>query len=216
MLDSTHAPYHLPAGEQSFTPFPENVEYHLLGDPAAAPGLLNRYRNALHYVDALVGELIAEMKRENLFEKSVIIVTGDHGEAFFEHGVWGHNTDFDREQVNVPLVLHVPGVAPAVRHDLARAVDLVPTLMELLGTRSAPSLYSVGHSLLHGPAAGFAVVCGWDECAVRDDNGFTTVFGISDESSVRFRVLDAQHRLTSAPPSPNLGSALVELSAFYR
>ena len=216
MLDSTHAPYHLPAGDQPFGPFPESVEYHLLGDPSEAPGLLNRYRNALHYVDSLVGELIAAMKRENLFEKSVIIVTGDHGEAFFEHGVWGHNTDFDREQVNVPLVLHIPGVAPALRHDLARGVDLVPTLMELLGTRSAPSLYSVGHSLLHGPAASFAVVCGWDECAVRDDNGSTTVFGVSDESNVRFRVFDAQHRLIAAPPSPNLGSALVEISAFYR
>jgi hypothetical protein len=216
MLDATHPPYYMFPGETPFAPFPEEVEYHMLGDPALAPGLLNRYRNALHHVDALIGELIGELRRLDLFDSSVVLVTGDHGEAFFEHGVWGHNTAFFREQVDVPLVLHVPGVVPMVRRDLSRGVDVVPTLMELLGTKSEPSLYSSGRSLLHGPPARFAVACGWDECGVRDDNGFTTVFGISDESEVRFRVFDAQDRPTAAPPSPNFKTALAELHAFFR
>jgi choline-sulfatase len=61
------------------------------------------------------------------------VVTSDHGEAFGEHKMWRHGAEIWEELVRVPLIVHVPGVSPG--HVAARrsAVDLVPTLLDLLG-----------------------------------------------------------------------------------
>src|SRR5262249_27230524 len=66
-------------------------------------------------------------------KKTAIVVTSDHGEAFGEHKMWRHGAEIWEELVRVPLIVHVPGVAPG--HVTARrsSVDLVPTLLDLLG-----------------------------------------------------------------------------------
>ena len=56
--------------------------------------LWNRYLNAASYVDSIIGEFIGELKRRNLYDGSVLIVTGDHGEEFGESGRFLHNSLF--------------------------------------------------------------------------------------------------------------------------
>lgn len=63
------------------------------------------YWNAAAYADWVVGQVIARLKAQGVYERTLILVTGDHGEALFERGFLGHGHVLDREQTRVPLIL---------------------------------------------------------------------------------------------------------------
>lgn len=67
----------------------------------------------------------------------VVIVMGDHGEAFGEHGVFHHSFDLHEEAIRVPLLIRAPGVAPGPRAALTSLMDLNPTILNLAGLRPA-------------------------------------------------------------------------------
>jgi membrane-anchored protein YejM (alkaline phosphatase superfamily) len=127
------------------------LELHRGTDPRP---LLNRYRNSLHYVDSLVGEVFAALASRGLMEDSVVIVTSDHGQEFNDNSqnYWGHNSNFTRFQTGVPLLLYAPDIAPAVHWHRTSHFDVMPTIMrDYLGCTDALSTYSVGRSLFeHG------------------------------------------------------------------
>src|SRR5439155_1407290 len=79
-----------------------------LGEGERRLRVYNRYRNAVHYADSLVGTMLDALVRRGLLDDTIVLVTGDHGEEFNEHGYWGHNGAFTPDQVHVPLVLHLP------------------------------------------------------------------------------------------------------------
>lgn len=74
-----------------------------------------RYRQELAFMDAQLGRLVDALEADGALDDTVVVVAGDHGEAFGEHGHRHHLTSVHDEQVHVPLVVHVPGLAPA-RH----------------------------------------------------------------------------------------------------
>jgi choline-sulfatase len=89
------------------------------------------YDSEVAFTDQQIGRLIDFVEASGLAERTVIIVTSDHGEAFGEHGMWRHGFELWEALVRVPLLVHVPGVAPG-RHQLPRgAIDLAPTLLSL-------------------------------------------------------------------------------------
>jgi len=124
--------------------------------PSTMPNeeLVARYDEALLKVDSFLGQLFAELKARGLYDQAVIVVTGDHGEAFGP-GVWGHG--IMREAVlHVPLVVKLPANARGgtrVTRPVS-LVDLYPTLLELAGVPPEPSRLH-GTSLLQflGPGA---------------------------------------------------------------
>jgi membrane-anchored protein YejM (alkaline phosphatase superfamily) len=65
-----------------------------------------RYLTAVHYVDSLVGRVLDDLERRQLLDRTVVIVTADHGMQFEEHGLGfdGHGTGFTRSQLQTPLV----------------------------------------------------------------------------------------------------------------
>ncbi|HEY0112728.1 MAG TPA: sulfatase-like hydrolase/transferase [Allosphingosinicella sp.] len=71
------------------------------------------YWNAVAYSDWLVGQVVARLKRMGVWERSLLVVTGDHGEALFEDGFIGHGHILNRAQTHVPLIFSVPGAAAA-------------------------------------------------------------------------------------------------------
>lgn len=99
------------------------------------------YEGNLAYVDHLVGEILDELDRLGLSERTAVVLTADHGEALFEHGFIGHNTQLYDESVRVPLMLRVPGVAPRRVADVVELIDLAPTVLDLVGLGS---LHAVG------------------------------------------------------------------------
>ena len=106
------------------------------------------YDNAIVWTDRLVGQLIADLERLGLRERTLIVFASDHGEAFGEHGGEGHARDVYGEVTEVPFVLSFPfrldpGIVVTARSE---NVDIWPTVLELLGLD--PLEDTDGHSLL--------------------------------------------------------------------
>jgi arylsulfatase A-like enzyme len=115
--------------------------------------LLAIYDSAISYHDARLGDLVATLKRWGIYEQTMIIVTADHGEEWFEAGRCGHGASLRDSLVRVPLLVHYPaGIAGGVVVDEGvEGVDVVPTILDLLG-EPAPA-QAQGESL-RGLAAG--------------------------------------------------------------
>lgn len=112
-----------------------------------APGQLElpgRYRSEVEYADRCLGELIAELKRRDLYDSSTIILTSDHGEGLGEHGTFGHIVHLYDELLRVPLIIKLPDRHAAQqalaksKNELARLIDVAPTLLELLDLPAMP------------------------------------------------------------------------------
>ena len=108
------------------------------GDLEARPApneiqrMIDLYDGGIAYTDAEIGRLLEALDRHGLREDTVVAITSDHGEAFWEHGVPLHR-DLHRENLHVPLILEGPGV-PAIRSGtVVQNLDVGPTLIELAG-----------------------------------------------------------------------------------
>ena len=97
---------------------------------------LDRYRSALQDGDVSIGVLIDGLKSRGLFEKTMFVVYGDHGQAFNQHpGNVGHTFYLYEENVRIPFFVALPGlIAETVRSNLTTSlVDVAPTVFDLLG-----------------------------------------------------------------------------------
>jgi choline-sulfatase len=106
------------------------ARYRTLGEIVAA------YDAGIRHVDDELKLLVALMKLLGLYDDSVIIVTSDHGESLFDHGIWvGHGLFLYDDEIRVPLVIKPARVRPALETSdlLVQSVDVLPTVMELLG-----------------------------------------------------------------------------------
>ena len=94
----------------------------------------NRYLNAVHYVDHFVKNVIEGLKEQGVYEDTVIVVVGDHGEGFGEHGRYQHDRVIHEEGLTVPLLFHDPK-RPVARRISAPVsqLDIAPTLIEMSG-----------------------------------------------------------------------------------
>jgi arylsulfatase A-like enzyme len=91
------------------------------------------YDGELAYVDHHFGRVLDALAKRPFAERTIVIVTSDHGEAFGEHGLYRHGFELWEELVRVPLVIHVPGVA-AQRVKVRRgAIDVTPTILDIFG-----------------------------------------------------------------------------------
>ncbi len=100
------------------------------------------YDSGIRYTDAQLGRLFARLDERGLLERTLVVVTSDHGEEFWEHGGWGHGHPMYEHQSRVPLIVRLPdGMAaalglqagPRVVRQQVRLVDLYPTILDLLG-----------------------------------------------------------------------------------
>ena len=109
--------------------------------PLAHRGDVDRYDRAIREGDDLVRELLDELDRQGLAERTIVVLLSDHGEAFGEHGFAGHGFAAQQEQLRIPLVMRGPGVPAGRRIDRpVSIVDVAPTLLRLVG---APPLGDV-------------------------------------------------------------------------
>jgi membrane-anchored protein YejM (alkaline phosphatase superfamily) len=222
LLDGTHLPYHFDAARARHRPFDEDLRYGDLDRPHSPSLLRNRYLNALAEVDESAGTVLEALEATGLAGETITVVTGDHGEQLLEHGRIGHLVSLSPEETGTPLLLRVPGVAPAERTDLSRHADLPPTILGLLGARNPPADYSVGRSLLRDPPPEFAILVGMMQSGVRTADGWTVEWDTGDEALQArsgYRVLDPEYREQPGanPPHPEaVTAALADLQRFTR
>jgi lipoteichoic acid synthase len=151
----THHPYEMTPGEP--------VIDFVGNDPAVPePYDYNQYLNCLHTADHQIGRLLDELRRRKLADETLVIVTGDHGEAFGSpHDSWGHGSHVFEENVHVPLAVWNPrmfrALAPESRHlgQVGTHIDVNPTVLELLGDGARPESWQ-GRSLFDPEHAGRA------------------------------------------------------------
>ena len=116
--------------------------------PAMLQRIVDIYDEELLYIDYYLAPFL-ESVRQN-FPNTIIVLVGDHGEEFLEHGQFGHGHSLYEELVHVPLVLLGPGIPAGFRTtQVARQMDVLPTLMELTGTTHDALLEAIqGESLV--------------------------------------------------------------------
>jgi choline-sulfatase len=104
------------------------------------------YDNEIRFTDLHVGRLIDHLKSTGLYDKTVIVVTGDHGEGFGEHGVQFHGYHLYAAQTKVPMLVRVPGIAPRRSTTPMGHIDILPTLVNLAGGK--PDSEMMGRSMV--------------------------------------------------------------------
>lgn len=102
-----------------------------------------RYDESLHAVDQEIATLLDYLGRLGLKDKTLVVFSSAHGEAFGEHGFYTHGQTLHEEVTRVPLVLSGPGVRNTLSGKVARPVsmiDLYPALCEVLGVEKPAAL----------------------------------------------------------------------------
>jgi arylsulfatase A-like enzyme len=96
---------------------------------------VKNYAQEVEYTDQWIGRLLSDLKQAGLYESSLIALTADHGEEFYDHGGWWHGTTLQEEQLRVPLIIKLPGGKNAGLADdsLASSIDVSPTLLTEAG-----------------------------------------------------------------------------------
>jgi arylsulfatase A-like enzyme len=146
----------LPSGQRFFVTYLPIAGHHPYNAPEPGPcpdeEAIGRYRNALHHADLALGELLRGLRERALDQNTLLVMHGDHGEAFGQHpGNFAHTLAIYEENVRVPYLIAAPGLVnePVRPRRLASLVDTAPTVLDLLGL-PAPEAYQ-GRSLLAGP-----------------------------------------------------------------
>ncbi|MCH7720679.1 MAG: sulfatase [Planctomycetes bacterium] len=99
---------------------------------------INGYDGEIRYTDDQLAKLFGTLKAQGLWDNSVVVLIGDHGEGLGQHNVPGHGLLWD-EQLHVPLMIRVPGAAPQrIAHPMS-AVDVLPTLLGLIDLPNSDS-----------------------------------------------------------------------------
>lgn len=214
--DAVHGYSHSPETPR-FTPYWEQINHMALGPDFDPEPYWNRYRTAARYVDQQLGRVLDDLERRGRLEDTAVVITSDHGESFNEHGrnYWGHGSNYTPEQVQVPLVMHLPGHAGGVIERRTQHADIAPTLLEeLLGCEAAPERYTLGQHLLapepsrewvlSGSYMGYGILLPDYRIAVHP----TGAFEAYDER---------MNALEEARPSSRVASEVLQaLSRFYR
>lgn len=121
-----------------------NPRYRGGMSPRDLQNLLARYDGEIAWVDHNIRRLFAGLRKidPEIVENSVIIVTSDHGEAFFEHGRLGHRHTLYENEVKIPLIVSCPGrIERGARVDEpAWICDIAPTLLDILEIDFAPGM----------------------------------------------------------------------------
>jgi arylsulfatase A-like enzyme len=99
------------------------------------------YDGGIAYVDRMLGLLFNRLRQLGLADKTLLVVTSDHGEEFFDHGGLLHHTNYE-EIAHVPLIIRLPRGAHGGRrlHQLVSTLEVMPTILDAVGIASPPGI----------------------------------------------------------------------------
>jgi glucan phosphoethanolaminetransferase (alkaline phosphatase superfamily) len=151
-LSNVHYPYLLdPDGPQPFQPATTSKA------PDVNGSFFNHYKNAVHQQDRHVAEMLRHLRSTDYGQRTVVLYTSDHGEAFREHNQMGHTFSVFDEEIHVPGWLDAPaGLLSEAEQDNLRSkrhaftfhVDITPTVLDLIGVLDDPGISPYRHKFL--------------------------------------------------------------------
>ncbi|MBI5240635.1 MAG: sulfatase [Elusimicrobia bacterium] len=102
--------------------------------PHERPWIIGLYDGCVRRVDSDLGHFLDGLKSLGLYDQTLMIVTSDHGEEFWEHGSWGHGNGLFQELIHTPLLIKEPRQRGGLRvRRFSSGVDLAPTILETAG-----------------------------------------------------------------------------------
>jgi arylsulfatase A-like enzyme len=148
-----HYPYVPEPGYEALFPEPPAGAEPRPGlPPDRDPALYDR---EIRFLDDQIRELVAALEEHGLAERTLLVITSDHGEEFLEHGGIGHAANLHAEVTEVPLILVGPGIPEGRRVSQAFGHrDLMPTLLEWLGVPTPATVRGRSFAALLGPEPG--------------------------------------------------------------
>jgi len=174
-----HFPYNAPApfGERFLPEEAPPIDDARIRDltpeqVAALPAFLDawspdRYDGGVAYADEYLERLLALLDELEIADRTVVVITSDHGEPLHQHGEFRHGLSLYEELVRIPLLLVVPGLGEGiVVQPIVSLLDLGPTLLDLAGVPVPESF--VGRSLLGPRGAAMAAMAAGELPTVRD------------------------------------------------
>ena len=140
-LQSSHVPYVVPEGFPR--PFgPRKLDFAIMWGEFPIEKLQvvkDRYADSLNYEDTQIARLFDTLRRRGVWDTTVIIIGGDNGEAFYEHGFSSHASSVFNEVMKVPMIVFVPGAPPQRDERPAMFLDVPPSVLDILGLPPHPS-----------------------------------------------------------------------------
>jgi arylsulfatase A-like enzyme len=155
-LYDVHAPYAPHRPGETPSPFFERLapgaRVALLDDPAQTRHLIDLYDGEVAYVDSLLGPFLERVRALGVLERTLVVVTSDHGESLGEHDVFADHVGPHRVEIHVPLFIRLPnGRLGATRvAGPAQLQDLPATIRDLLGLSIAVPGVSLANALKTG------------------------------------------------------------------
>ncbi len=139
-LQNPHWPYKVPADwPRRFGKTPK-FRWPFVGfDPARKSEIKDLYADALAYSDEQIGRFLDALKRRGAWDRTIVVATSDHGQAFLEHGFASHASKLYDEVAKVPLIFRGPGVERGADRRPAQLLDVPPSILALMGLPSHPS-----------------------------------------------------------------------------
>jgi arylsulfatase A-like enzyme len=114
--------------------------------PPFGPTRVDGYDGEIRFTDLHFARLLEHLRAAGLWDRTAIVLTGDHGEGFGEHGVTEHGFDLYTAQTKVPFIVRVPGLPPRRVRAPVGHVDIAPTLVNLGRGAAEPAF--IGRSLV--------------------------------------------------------------------
>ncbi len=157
-LDTPHNEYNHPQKNQTFKPTTNSLNYLRLALFPNQEALLlkNRYLNCVNYLDGLFKDFFESLKAKNLYQQAIIVITGDHGEEFYEKGAFFHGSRLSESQIKIPLIYKIPDLsalsdtpssasslfspAPKKLSSYTSQIDIFPTILHVLTGQQIPFL----------------------------------------------------------------------------
>ncbi|MDD5674717.1 MAG: DUF3413 domain-containing protein, partial [Chitinivibrionales bacterium] len=195
--------------------YPPSYSHRINYSPDASDAR-KHYDNSIVYVDSLVGIVIDDLERRKLLDKTIVLVTADHGEEFNENnlGFNGHGSAYSQFQLHVPLIALWPGHTGGVVAKRTSHNDIVATLMkEGLGCTNQTSDYCSGNDFFSDSQWNWLIVGSYYNYAVVEGQQVTVEY-----PGGYFEVRDRNYQLIAKPKlySAALAAAFAEMGRFYR
>ena len=163
-FESPHHPYEFPPEATLFADYinPFNAASVT---PEDGPAIIKRAANACYHLDMQLAKVFNLLDEKNLWEDTIVVLVGDHGEEYFEKGYLGHSSKFNEEQTRTPLILYYPGIEAGEYTGMSSHLDIVPMLAPHFGVKNDPSDYSCGFNLLadRNFAREYTLIADWDQ-----------------------------------------------------
>lgn len=186
-----------------------------------------RFFNSMHYADTAFGDVFSALEKSGILKDSIMIVFGDHGEAFYEHpGNYNHPFYLYEENIHVPLMIYIDGVKHQRINRVTSHVDILPTVLALLALESKRSKLHVGRSMLAGGSQTLAHLQAYwqDEYSgivdarykyIRKETGASELYDLTQDAGEKQNLIHTRQEVTNAYKAMT-EKAFAQKKAYYK